>query len=249
MYTLFLDESGDDGDYLDSNGDVIFGSSKYLVVGGIIIKDTIINDFDNALSNLLDKYFIKKGIVPPQNFKLHCTDLNKGKKFPYNQLTRTERQNLADEIFDTVSSFDCAVIAASLDLEKHCNKYNDRINAKAYMLFLCYEKLVEIKKQENITIEIIYEEFNHIRKKIKKEITKLLSFPTFPNPQNLRDIENYVKSGKQNQHSGLQFADFIANAIWFARTKPNQKNRKMDIFYQKFFCTFDRRTYFKYIIM
>lgn len=249
MYHLFLDESGDDGDYIDSNGNIIPGSSKYLVVGGILIKDTKIRDFDNRLRDLLDKYFTQNNITLPQNFKLHCTDLKKGMKAPYNQLSQTERENFANEIFVSIESLDCAVLAASLDIENHCNKYNDRINAKAYMLFLCYEKMVQIENQEGITTEIIYEQFNQIRRKMGREITKLLSFSTFPNPQNLRDIENHVKSGRQDQYSGLQFADFIANAVWFHRTQPNQTNSKMDIFYQKFFCDFGGQTYFKYIRM
>lgn len=246
MYHLYLDESGDDGDYLDSNGIIIPGSSRYLVVGGILIEDVKIKDFDQRLNDLLDKYFTRNGISLPNNFKLHCTDLKKGIKPPYNQLTKTEIQELTDDVFNVVITLDCSLIVASLDIQKHCNKYNDRINPKAYMLFICYEKLEQIRNNANISAEVIYEEFNQIRKKINDEIQKLLSF-NFPNPQNLRDIEKHVKSGKQNQHSGLQFADFIANATWFHRTQPNQINDRFKAFHQKFFSTFNGSHNYGYI--
>lgn len=247
MHHLYLDESGDDGDYLDSHGRIIPGSSKYLVVGGILIEDIKINDFDQELNRLLDKYFRNNGITLSGDFKLHCTALKKGVRPPYNQLTTTQRQDLTHEIFNAIITMDCSLIAASLDLENHCNKYTDRINAKAYMLFLCLEQLEKIKNRTGISSEVTYEEFNQIRKKIKSEVNKLLSFSTFPNPQNLRNVERFVKSGKQKQYSGLQFADFIANAVWFHKTQPTQTNDRFHTLYQKFFCSINGNTSFCYV--
>ena len=247
MYYLYLDESGDDGDYLDLHGNIIPGSSRFLVVGGIFVEDSKISDFDQKFSQIINKYFISKGITLPSNFKLHYTTLKRGIKPPYDQITTQERLDLADEIFDAVNTIDCSLFAASLDIQDHCIKYNDRVNAKAYMLFLIYEKLDRIKKQSGISAEIVYEEFNQIRKKIKLEIDKLLSFPTFPNPQNLIDIEKFVRSGKPNQHPVLQFADFIANATWFHRTKPNQANDKFIVFRERFFGDFNGITFQNYM--
>lgn len=235
MHCLYLDESGDDGDYLDANGNIRGKSSRYLVVGGILVEDSQTFPFHYEYLRIIDHYFLSKGLVLHPDFKIHYTHLKAGKKFPYNRLSVQERSNLADDMFNAVINFDCNLIAASIDIQRHCNRYGDRVNPKAYMLFICQERLDQFKQNNSVSTMTVYEEFNHIRKKIKDEITKLLNYTSFPNPQNLRQIERQVRSGKPQQHPILQFADFIAHATWLHRTTPNQPNDKFDLFKHKFY--------------
>lgn len=69
MYYLYIDESGDSGDYLDESNKIIEGSSKYFTLAGIIVDDTLKIDLDNKINSISDKYF--STISLPKNFKIH----------------------------------------------------------------------------------------------------------------------------------------------------------------------------------
>lgn len=234
MYYLFLDESGDDGDYYNPQGQVIKGSSKWITVAGIAVEDTDIIDFQWSYDSILDRYFIQKGITLPPNFKLHYAELKRNKP-PYDQLHFDDRCALVHEMFSTVTQNNCQLISCSIDIANHCSKYAYPVNPKAYALLICYERFEYFKQQFNTTGKVIYEEFNHERKRINKALKDLLSYNAFPNPTQLQSFGQNITSGKPCQYPVLQFSDFIANCAWLHVEKQNQLNDRFPLLIPKYY--------------
>ena len=74
MYYLYLDESGDPGNYLDENRKVIKNSSKYFTLAGIIVNQTQIRKLNQQIEDLVHKYF--KSIPLDRNFKLSLSAID-----------------------------------------------------------------------------------------------------------------------------------------------------------------------------
>lgn len=73
MKYLYVDESGDLGDYVSPGGYVNSKSSKYFTLGGIVVDEKTKADFETKTKNLIQKHF--GGITLPSNFKLHYRPL------------------------------------------------------------------------------------------------------------------------------------------------------------------------------
>ncbi|MGA7370584.1 MAG: DUF3800 domain-containing protein [Nitrososphaeraceae archaeon] len=79
LYKLYIDESGDEGDYLDATGRIIEGSSQFFSLGGIIVKDESRESVEKIVNEIILNFF--PDISLPPNFKLHYHALRQ-KKYP-----------------------------------------------------------------------------------------------------------------------------------------------------------------------
>ena len=70
MYRLYLDESGDPGNYRDQNGDVILRSSRFYTLAGILVDNNVKKQFEDEYQKIMTAYFSRFPTLP-QNFKLH----------------------------------------------------------------------------------------------------------------------------------------------------------------------------------
>jgi hypothetical protein len=208
LYYLYIDESGDEGDYLDGNGQIIVGSSRFFTAGGIIVKDTDVQLFENEYNNIITNYFA--GITLPPRFKLHYYSLRMN-HYPYNQLSNTRRLEIPQKIFDLIRTLDCSLLSVTIDLASHCT-YPRPANPRAYSLLLILERFQYFLEANNSTGKAIYERFNaKMRKKAELELKWLQSIPTFPTPTNLNNIHRKVITGDPTREPILNIADFFAS--------------------------------------
>lgn len=228
MYTLFLDESGDDF-YLKKDGSVNQDCSKNITVGGIIVKDSDIEEFNNKYYNLIRRYFYE--IELEDDFKLHYTKLKRGFKSPYKEIHFEGRAQLSRDVFSIIKNTNCSFLACNINKPNHWARYDEQTrNPKAYSLLVCVENFINFLQMHNEEGIIIYEEFEHIRKQMGDEMKELLSYPNFPNIHNLHDVEKLVRSGNPQQHPTLQFSDFVIHSIWLHKERPDQiVNRFFDL--------------------
>lgn len=207
MYHLYIDESGDEGDYVNSNGTIIAGSSKYFTIGGIIVKDTDVTKFNTDYSDIISTYF--NGITLPSNFKLHYYPLRHCKP-PYDQLSQTARDSIEKEVFDSILRNDCTLLSVTIDLEKHCT-YPRPANPRAYSLLLMLERFQYFLAEQNSIGVAIYERFNaKMRKKAEMEMRRLQKIPSFPVPTQLNNVRRRIMAGDPTQEPILNMADFFA---------------------------------------
>ena len=241
----FLDESGDEGNFLDDSHNKVRGSSQYMTISGILIDRSNVSRLERQYQKIIKKYFLDDGITLPANFKLHCTKVKKSRGFPYNEIGRQKCNELLLKIYQTLNSFDCNYFAVSVDIRNHCIKYgSNAINPKAYALFVAYEMLREIEQKIGMKFTIIYEEFNHMKKSISDAHEQLLAYDTFPNPQGLGNITNYITSGNPQRHPILQFSDFIANSVFSNLTEKQKEAQTLPR--EKFFVSINGQVFYNY---
>ena len=132
MYYLYIDESGDVGDYRDKSDKIIHGSSKYFTLAGIIVEDETRIEFEEEFDRLIYETF--DGVDLGSDFKLHYQPLRQ-KHYPYNQIPDELRWNLSDTIFNWIANGDCWLLSITIDLDKHC-KYKKPADPRAYSLLL-----------------------------------------------------------------------------------------------------------------
>jgi hypothetical protein len=234
LYYLYIDESGDEGDYLDSNGQVIRGSSRYFTAGGIIVKDTDVQVFEREYNNIVTNYFA--GIALPLNFKLHYYELRTPHPpSPYNQLSPQQRLEIPQKIFDLIQNLDCSLLSVTIDLASHCN-YPHPANPRAYSLLLILERFQYFLEDNNSTGKAIYERFNaKMRKKVEIELRWLRSIPTFPVPTNLNNIQGRVITGDPTKQPILNIADFFTYLPYNFRNTSGQATTDFDYIKSKYY--------------
>lgn len=236
MYYLYVDESGDEGDYNENSGE----SSRYFTLAGIIVDEAGRYNFKVALDAILSRYF--KGVQLPPNFKLHYHDLRQG-IWPYSLLQ--QRYAISNEIFSAIKSLDCALISVTLDLDNHCRKYSKPANPRAYTLLLLLERFQYFLEDKNTKGEALYEMYNsRLRKKVELVQKHLLDNENFPKPTALSNVSRRVKFGDPTKEPILQFADFFAYVPWIRSTTDyNAENRWNEIKHKYY--NFDHLLQFK----
>lgn len=226
MYSLYIDESGDVGDFIDANGLPIKGSSKYFTLAGIIVDDPARIQFEDEFEKLIAETF--DGIQLPHNFKLHYQPMRQ-KQYPYDQLPDELRWNISDSIFRWIQNADCHLLSVTIDLDKHC-QYKRPADPRAYALLLLLERFQYFLEDYRDTGIAIYEKFNaKMRKKAEMEQRWLRQIPSFPIPTNLSLLSQKVRNGDPTKEPMLQIADFFAYVPWIKQMSNGQATKR---FYQ-----------------
>ena len=221
MFYLYLDESGDDGDYDETNTDK-GGSSRYVTLGGIIVNQDSKEIFETIHNKLIHKYFSNFDL--PLNFKLHYTELRE-QMYPYSEIG-LKRFELKDEIFTAIKSTKCHLISVTIDLKKHCT-YPEPVNPRAYALYLIMERFQYFLEDYFNRGVVIYERFlPHFRRKVGQVHVYLLKNKKFPTLTNFDQIMGQVKDGDPVAEPVLNFADFMA---YIPYVKCKSQNTKMDM--------------------
>lgn len=226
MYYLYIDESGDVGDYRDKIGQTIQGSSRYFTLAGIIVNDVARVQFETEFDKLIAETF--DGITLPSNFKLHYQPMRQ-KQNPYDQLPDELRWNISDSIFRWIQNADCHLLSVTIDLDKHC-QYKNPADPRAYSLLLLLERFQYFLEDYGDNGIAIYEKFNSkMRKKAEIEQRWLKQIPSFPVPTSLNLLKEKVRNGDPSKEPMLQIADFFAYVPWIKQMSNGQATRR---FYQ-----------------
>lgn len=216
MYYLYIDESGDPGKYRDGNGNVILRSSRFYTLAGILVNDSVKNQFEVEYQKIMSVYFSRFPNIP-QGFKLHFNSLRMQKKFPYDSLTEKERLQLEHDVLKAILNLDCKVMSITLDLDYHYRQYREPIWPVALALLYALERFEEFQREYNTTGLSIFEKFsNSMRDKVTREWKKLQDIPNFPHPNPWPDL-NSVKNGDPCADHILAFADFFGYIPYFRK--------------------------------
>lgn len=109
MFILYLDASGDPGQFTGKN-------SRYYVLAGLACKPEISHQTTALVQRVVAKYFSSSLPAPPE---LHYSRLIR-KKHPYNKI---DAKSLADDIFGLIVGVDCVLFSMVLDKELHWQRY------------------------------------------------------------------------------------------------------------------------------
>lgn len=220
-YFLYIDESGDPGDYMDKNNQIIKGSSKFFTLAGIIVSKDEKRKMEYETNQLIDTYLNRKQL--DKNFKLHYHPLRM-KRSPYDKLSAEMRKQLADSVFNIIEKSDCVLLSVTINLERHCKKYSTPANPQAYTMLIMLERFQDFLEENNGEGRAIYERFNKkTRKKVERTMAGLRSILSFRHYRELSNIRGHVQNGDPETHPILQLTDFFAYATWIKRTA-----KKMD---------------------
>lgn len=207
MYYLYIDESGDPGNYRDQNGEIILRSSRYFTLAGIIVDDEVRDQFHEEHQKILSTYFSR--FTLPQNFKLHFNSLRMQNKFPYDSLTENERLALENDVLSIILNLDCKLLSITLDLDYHAQRYEEPVWPTSLVLLYILQRFQRFCNSKNSDGKAIFERFtNSMRDKVKKEWKKLASFSTFIQPTQWPDLEK-IENGDPSQQPILAYADFF----------------------------------------
>lgn len=236
MYYLYIDESGDTGDYNIKNSN-IGGSSRFLTLGGIIVNDMTKQEFKLVHQNIISTFF---NYYLPSNFKIHYEELRnshkrKGKSI-YSSWDGQKKLLLANYFFDAINKIDCSLLSVSIDLKKHCEKYGNPVNPIAYALYLILERFQYFLGDHREYGEVIYERFgSDLRKKVGIVHKQLESYYKFPKATSFPNINRKIHDGDPSIEFMLQFADFFTYAPWIKCESSCSKIRRYQEIRNKYY--------------
>ncbi len=233
LYRLYIDESGDLGDYLDENYQVIDGSSRFFTLAGIIASDNEKEALDDAVGLTIDKYF--KDIQLPERFKLHYHPL-RNSCYPYDRLSDMQRRRLADDVFDMIRESDCVLLSVTIDLKHHCKRYSIPADPQSYAMLIMLERFQDFLEEHGGTGEAVYERLNKkARKKAERVMAGLREVLRFRHHKELSSISGRIINGDPKKHPILQLADFFAYAVWIRSTTGKRSEERWQSVKDKYF--------------
>ena len=233
MYYLHLDESGDPRRYRDKNGNLIFRSTRYFTLAGIIVTEETKTEFHKEYKRIVMKYF--KGIKLTAKFKLHYNKLRMNIP-PFDELTRKQKWELENDVFNAIQNINCKVMSVTINTETHFPRYENNgqrpVHPTAYALYLIRERFQYFLQGKGGTGKVIYESYKApFRKKMELETKWLLRHENFPHPTAFTSQDPTVEDGDPTKEPMLAFADFFAYLSWSRKTDI----KNWEEFYQKYY--------------
>ena len=234
MYYLYIDESGDAGDHLDKEGNVINGSSKFFTLGGIVVHENQVEVMDLAVNDIIEKYF--KKIELPKNFKLHYHKLRHG-RYPFSELPKEVRKQLADDVFNIIKETECTLLSVTIDLDRHCKRYKENASdPMAYSMLIMLERFQDFLEETNDEGIAIYERFNQrLRRKVEYTWKWLKFALSLRHHKELDNIKGHVKNGDPKIYPILQISDFFAFSVWIKRTTGGELSDRWNSIKHKYY--------------
>ena len=182
LYRLYIDESGDLGNYFDENNQVIEGSSRFFTLAGIIVSSDEGVRLGEAVRFTIGKYF--NNIQLPKKFRLHYRPL-RNRRDPYDKLSDMQRKMLADDVFDMIRKSSCSLLSVTIDLKRHSTKYSIPADPQSYAMLIMQERFHDFLEENGEIGEIIYEKLN---RDARKKIGRAIRLARGPEIQALQEI-------------------------------------------------------------
>ena len=209
-FFMYVDESGDPGDYRLPNGLVNAGSSRYFTLAGIIVGNPESKRLGRAINSLIKRHFA--GMPLPGNFKLHYHQLIHNRP-PYDRLPESRRRRLEEEVFGLIKESSLRLLSVTVDLEKYRKKDKAMANPDSYAFLHLWERFQGFLGGER-TGRVIYERLGKNHKvKIKRDVRKLARAGLGAGTTFQR-IRQEIEGGDPVRHPVLQLADFFACVGW-----------------------------------
>jgi hypothetical protein len=219
MYTLYLDGSGDPGwcsPYGTSN-------TTWYVLGGAAINDSANVAINMGVADIIKKY---SQIAESPIKELKYSALIAGNKdYGYDRLTRPQRKDMANEVFDLILEYEPALFATAIHKNRHYEKYSnpfDPLLLSFRFTVTRYDKyLVENMDKGKIFMD---SEAPSATKALKALIEDAKISGIFlngvsgqyeagPNSK-LPSLLNNLDFNTSENSPGIQLADFCSHAVW-----------------------------------
>lgn len=216
MYLLYIDDSGT----CDLKKDEIYspngGSSRYFVLGAILIKAHNLNELEPHINNIKENCFnnpleeIKHSI---KNQKLKCPITCNTEK--------ADKTCFHKNIAQLINSVDCTVFVTVQD--KYYTTSNNIVRSKDDIYRLCFENLLKSVDTFMFNNKISEDTIAFIDKKNSGSATDTLIYNSYisalKNNKIYKSFANNLFSPTINvvysqYTSGAQLADFIAGSVW-----------------------------------
>ena len=225
MHFFYLDETGCNGEHLDTSQEPIF------VLGGISVRDTGWRETNEEIESLLKKYFSPKSV--PENFELHARQLLSPKgEGPFCGHDRGRRNQLTLDLLQIIETRKHQVHYIAIDkckLGKEGNKsahsaYNPRI---PYLLGFDYiTTLIEKKGLLSRTARgiLIIDE----KKDFHDDIAKITRYrrSEVPKTHRLTKLVEFTYPTDSQKHPMIQLSDLVIYCIKkFLEIEAGHKNK------------------------
>lgn len=225
MYYLYLDESGHVSDFYDKKGNPVNLISPIFTTGGIIIDDNEESKFQEELNSIINHFF--NGVTLDPCFKLHYTELLQCTIPPYDTLTKPQKIELADRVFNTISTLNCNLLSVGMHLPNHYNGYSKPIPHRVLTLRYIAERFERFVRERNSQGKIIYEHFGKKESQyVQKAYDRIFLDYNLPRMTDITNIEPRIDFRAGNIDPVLPFCDFFTYATWKRRHSNFTKERR-----------------------
>ena len=159
---------------------------------------------------------------------LHYRSLRKNESGVYRNMHKKQRGEIADQVFDAVNRMPCRIISCTIDLLNH-GRYPNPIPPRYYSLVLLLERFQYFLENVDSTGIVVYESFSsRIQRKMQRGYRIFGEVYNLPDPSGLDRIYSNIRFVKKQQEPLLQFADFVADAIWIKSESLGKKTARYD---------------------
>ena len=238
MYTLYLDGSGDPGwcsPYGTSN-------TTWYVLGGVAINDSMSMPVNMRVSEIIRKYSEIAG-TPIKELKYSAL-IAGNKDYGYDRLTRLQRRDMANEVFDLILEYELALFATAIHKNRHYEIYSnpfDPLLLSFRFTVTRYDKfLVENNEKGKIFMDSEAPPMITNLKALVKDARNrgiFLSgasgrYDDGPNSK-LPSLLNNLDFNNSENSPGIQLADFCSHTVWrkYERTQENRFSQIQDLFH------------------
>lgn len=219
MYTLYLDGSGDPGWYPP------YGTSelKWYVLGGVAIDDSMIDPINEDVSDIISKYS-QLAECPIKELKYSAL-IAGNKDYGYDQLTKLQRKQMADEVFHLIHEYRPPLFATAIHKNEHYEKYRTPHDPLLLSFRFTVTKFDKFLAENNENGMIFMDsESLQVKKSMKAIIEEARIDGIFlrgansqyndgPNSK-LFALTNNLDFNVSENSPGIQLADFCSHAVW-----------------------------------
>lgn len=209
MYLLYLDESGDTGNWQEQSN---------FVIAGIAVYEFYLDTLSNRLKGVQHKYF------PQMAFPIvfHATDIRSGKGI-FRTLSPERREELLGDLYSIIHEIrfpNAAVFGADIGVEAAKNPYQDRSSIfeeviSGFNSFLVIQRRIQLEHKGLVIIDKYREEqYKELLDAFQEQGTK------YGYVANIVDIPYFARCRDTPM---LQIADLCAYAIFRYYEKQDDK--------------------------
>ncbi len=211
MQILYLDASGDPGEYKQKN-------SKHFALVGIAVTPELSYSISREIRSIINLHF--EGLNPDERPKeLHYNHLIQT-KYPYNKINA---RALADDVFQIILKSDVTLFAMIINKEQHYSKYVRPWPVREVALEAMINRFERFLRRKNDIGMMVYDSESPF---INKTLTELFEGfkkdgTAFVYPEHILDTVFFAPSETAPM---LQVADFCAYAF-FSKYEHNKMER------------------------
>lgn len=193
---------------------------------------------DKEVRDVTAKYFRPEQL--DSNFRLHYNPLIQGKHPPYSQLTKSDRFELANDVFAIIGKSNCDLLSRTRRLDVHYQGTLKDVDPKSHLLLAILEDFQDFLEEKKSNGKVMFERFSkREREKLKKTMITLRHHVLLRFNLELKNILGDVQSGEPDKEPILQLADFFAYATQKMYASKNQKIDRWKSIQHKYYRSHD----------